>query len=800
MPGVLMNVAHMTSKALQTETNFDNLVFGFEESRSGVLFANNGNPADKGTGSSDTLNLEKNRLTNFYSLTTTPFTDDATGKRTTITSKSSQHNMTILCTNQFLKEMDKNMDRRYIVYFMPRNIGSGEGSDTIDLAAVDAFTNQETSRALHMRHRLVNGLYMWASGMIKAAVIPDMTTWAADVHVDAVIKELLVVGKVRIKDAATRRHFVLQVARNIALHQACWETLYGPLAWEVYRASLPAAPAAAQQQERRTYTAEELEDLPPGLLDDDEYDALFDEAMAHDDMIIEPPPVATAPVPVASATATAKPCSPEWALMVTTPFMVVMKEHIVQAFTMLEHLFTPFYTEYTLRILAVCCLHFDNVEKWYYRVVASHIPNEDALIDCNYLCMYGRDVHDICRFIQENNKEFELRAEDIEKILLTLGEQRLFCEALVCPELAPGDVGGKMASAAPGGEKVARPVLFFEQDNTFGIGPRSSSTRQARGPGTKHRLCVSIKWLEARLKVKMNDSAAIQALLTKWSRIYEEDAVTPPMLEAYTQCDPTRSPLTAALTAVLSHHMHEVDPELAPWLVGADAPTARPFLTDYVPPALTVYTMPAAPQEQQDDEDAVRPTRTIPSHGNHLMMTLQRKEARILSRENYSRLTTTAKRTLEGMRGRRDRTQNYEESKGFVMRVRDIDSTAARDHLLQLGHPGLPVAEQYFYGDDAPLARRPAVLPLAFGPVYTRIYQNIARHHGDDKHYVRYPAQNLEDFVRETLALIKGARAGTYEGYVDLDGLAGEHTICGIDFRRPPQPAEDAMEIEERGT
>ncbi len=714
MPGVILKSSNMTSKALMTETNFDNVVLAFEEGRAGILQANN--PVDKQQGTSDTLNMEKGRLTDFQAVTTAPHTDDATGRRTTIQSKSSHHNMTIYLTNEALRDMDVNIGRRFIVYFMPRFIGVSEGGDVADQNAISAFVNTNANRTILLRANLVHAGLIMTRSLIKAAAIPEPSRAGSEMHWDAVLHHMRVKFRVNSKHEATFRHYVLQFAANTQNLFANWQELFGPVGHVLHAA--PEAPAY---------------------------------------------------------------WSPEALMLHVTPFLQVSKEALIFAATTLEHLYTPFYTEYSLRVLAVKCLNFGNVHKWQPRAIPGAANTNTFLWDCNYLCLYGRSENDVCDQIRANNDEFSLRKEDIRTLL---GEfEDVYREERALLSSAPAGDVPRGYPADGGNDTIARRhILFFEEDTTRGGGLAVGSLRRG---GTQTRLCVSVRFLMERFDVDMKDTAAIAQLLIA--------NVPVPMTEELdaaianrANCDVKRSPLARSLHDVLSSKTFEFDPELDPWINPTTLPP-RPFITGFVPAPLKVIT--------SADGAPERTTRTISLHGSFSMLTLKREVDKTpITRENHTRPTQTAKRTLAQFShpgaAMAARALRYGETKGLVVGYCDLDVTYASDWLRQLCHPGLPVLEALFYGDDADKGPHPAVLALNAGPVLYRIYRAIDRRQTvrtAKNALIAYPLANIHAQVYETTALVEDLRAGTFgNNYKDIAAVTGNDTWGGLTLEWVP--------------
>ncbi len=227
VPGIVRGLTNITTQAMNTDTSYDHVVFVFEEMKSSWLFATG---SDKDKGASQEINMNKQRQTSFCTEVIYTWTDDATGKRLTLTSKASHHNITLAGTNQFLSDMDEPTARRYIVYFMPRHVAAGEGggSDNFDQNGFSAFCDSEKGRrTLHAMHR-VYAAFAYVKLLEKCGVIPRVSRSAAEFQLDAVLADMQRQRFVSVADP-TRRHHVLQLACNIQTFFACWQALEGPI-------------------------------------------------------------------------------------------------------------------------------------------------------------------------------------------------------------------------------------------------------------------------------------------------------------------------------------------------------------------------------------------------------------------------------------------------------------------------------------------------------------------------------------------------------------------------------------------
>ena len=224
VPGIIRNLANITTQAMNTDTSHDHVVFIFEEIKSSWLFAL-GNDKDK--GATPEINFLKQRMTSFFTESLYYFVDETTGKRLSLTCKASHHNVTMGGSNQYLSDMDRNVVRRFIVYFMPRPVSGGDG-DSFNHNVFTAFCSSELGRAALHRHHEIYAAFAYISLAIKAGVLPRPLMAAAEYHLDSVLADMKQTRYVRVDDE-TNRHKVLQLGRNIQIYFACWQAVAGPL-------------------------------------------------------------------------------------------------------------------------------------------------------------------------------------------------------------------------------------------------------------------------------------------------------------------------------------------------------------------------------------------------------------------------------------------------------------------------------------------------------------------------------------------------------------------------------------------
>jgi hypothetical protein len=231
VPGFVRALTNVTTQAFNTDTSFDHVVFMFEEMKQGWLFKSSVNAKEQ--GSSDELNFFKQRMTAFYSETIYTWTDDATGRRQANTAKASHENVMCGGTNSNLYTMDDAVFRRFVVYYVARHIGIGEGDDVFDQNAFTGFCTSNRGRAMLTGWHELIAAYAYMSVMFKAAVVDDtIISAASSFQLDNVLGDLRSKKFTGASDN-TKRHHVLQLSRNMQLLFACWLAFRSPIAHDL---------------------------------------------------------------------------------------------------------------------------------------------------------------------------------------------------------------------------------------------------------------------------------------------------------------------------------------------------------------------------------------------------------------------------------------------------------------------------------------------------------------------------------------------------------------------------------------
>lgn len=228
-PGTCRHMSNATPNTFNTETSYDNVLMIFEEMKSRWLYMSD-DVKDK--GASEELNFLKDRLTRFFTSTDSWFRDEATGRRSVVKSRSSHQNATMGGSNQNLTNMDKNVARRFVIWFVPEQLNN-DGASPDQLKAFEEFENSETGRTAAKRHQMVHALYVVVRNLMKGGVIPNPATNSVRFYLRCILDELRDKG-VDV-GGSTKFHHVIQLTENLQLYYACWMALFSPLATKFYK-------------------------------------------------------------------------------------------------------------------------------------------------------------------------------------------------------------------------------------------------------------------------------------------------------------------------------------------------------------------------------------------------------------------------------------------------------------------------------------------------------------------------------------------------------------------------------------
>jgi hypothetical protein len=748
-PGVVRNISHATSQAFQTDTNLDGYVLAYEEFKTSWLF---GTANDKDKGATQEINQLKMRMTSFFSETMAPHIDDATGRRTLVTSKASQHNVTVGASNQFIAGMDRNVERRFILYYMPRHVRAGEGSDAADLTNMQAFSSVHRNRMVLARHHQMRALFIYVSAMIKAGVLRDMDMSDADFQFGLVLKELGSNRFVSVQDG-TRRHYVLQFARNLQLLFVSWLALYSPFAYAFH--AQPGAPP-------RWSPAAILHLFTPFM-------RVSREALVY---------------------------------AATTLELLYAPAYVEQLLRVL---------------VTKCIDLSAPVAEWPFYYELNPTLKTNVTWDVNYVMLEGATSRqlDICGYIARHNDEYLMRDADVEKCLVDLCGMHINATGYEAVG-APNSEGHPLAiqrrvGAAPRMINAMRFDTHPKHPRKCCL--KISLEFLAQRLNIKLGDVEAVK----RLRIEHRPHEPTEVLRPAFIEAYASVPRTvAEAARTQRMCSPMAASLASVLSTCLFEEDKELHPWLAreptPRFITGYVVEPLTFYT--APPAPAAEQENAMDVDADVNANAaVRATRTVPLHGTHQMLELRRVASRPpMQQENFGRPLATARHAFAAMMTTGDpvgaaaalhhrrqpgattalgkRAARFNSALGVISRDADMEAVFARTPMSEMCHPGFPFADALFYTPDSNTGvlpsdlpvLRPAILPYGFGPVLNRIFRRLAERDGGSSFTLRYPSANIEQRVQETLRIERDRQQGTTEAYVNFGDIMGVSTYGGLCF------------------
>lgn len=218
-PGICENLSTFSAQAFNTSSNNDNVFVVQEEGKASLLAPSDD---DRKRGGSNELNLIKDLMTRFCSVTKRATTNKETNVTSTTTAVSSAHMSWLLNSNLNTSFIDGPFSRRLIMIIMATL--QGEASiQPEQIEELDVLRDDHAKRDSVKRLQITFAMYMILRAMIKAGVLPMPDRTAANLVVVAVIKEL------GVRVDSTQLHYFLQVAENYQLFYAAYMICWSPL-------------------------------------------------------------------------------------------------------------------------------------------------------------------------------------------------------------------------------------------------------------------------------------------------------------------------------------------------------------------------------------------------------------------------------------------------------------------------------------------------------------------------------------------------------------------------------------------
>jgi len=742
VPGLEQNTTASTTASYNVGRDFDHEIVIYEEMDSALLFSQR-NSND--TGATDKINFAKARLTSFVTSTQYFHRNEETNERESRRVLSSCHIVHLGGTNQYLANMDDAMRRRLIIDYVmtvKAQTDGGKSTDTKTLTSFDRSTSEKIVQ--HMQHQ-IHWAYMLVETAIRAGVVDDFPMDGAQIQLDAILNEAQ--RSCRMNDPSpTKQHWILEIARTMAIVQACYMALFSP---EIHY----------EYEYQKTHFAT---DAPKNRL------ARWSARMFTD---------------------------------VVFMLAVPTKDHVMAALEMFDFLFASREEQQILGTLGEKLCKFSTQSEWTHRVLPNlsahggagasmrqnqtqHQAQQQKLDeDPNYLAVTGTTVVRICeKLIQEHKTIAEPRPEDVVALLKPLEKTIIKTRGL---EFFRDDRGTRGVRHRREGPLEQRPAIINEID------PRSySKTTQTR------QLCISIEFFEELFNVNFEENTnkeiaetLVCAPKTTESAYYDTTRKNngPALDKGLVECRKrevathARAPLIKPIVRALSHPVLEKSPYEHPVYLPVPPQVFR-YITSYMPDDVHV-----------DCGGGVGVVR-VPLHGTCLLLELSRKTtSNPLRYSNYTKPLPTALRSVPELGREPSRLM-----RGLVADTYDIDFYTAVQHMDMYGFPGLPGLTRAYldacrlqvleagHAWDAVLKTIPALkelcdtptgglspLPFMFPPIMYRIkrylYDQKYKKSLDPEYMARNIMTRIQDSVARNVLTTNDAKG--YESYDNVVGV-----------------------------
>jgi hypothetical protein len=375
--GVATTLTYMSNHAMHVKANNDGYLTLFHEAMHRLLHPNSTGKDGSASESGDAANFLKDRLTRGRSSVLVLHHDPKTKERKQLFFETSAQGVYIMCTNDSLRGADENVLSRFIVFSVPKPRDQAEGSSPTERVVDPGIEGQNYvashySERVTLQHRLLRFRYMYMEFMIKAGVIPDgFQTYGGRILIDNILNEVHEKYSIETRDPR-RRKLTEEMARSMAGLYACFMGLGSPLAkW--YEKTI--------------------------------------EAQGGDLW------------------------TPEAFLMLTAPFMYIAKDHVIDALSLLETIWTPQYQQRILFTAAFAVAQLHHMQPSSFRILG-HAPHEmmgqqqlqhpgaqTSEIDWRYICIEGESDAHINQRIAEFCSKFGIRAADVDAYFYKCSKQ-----------------------------------------------------------------------------------------------------------------------------------------------------------------------------------------------------------------------------------------------------------------------------------------------------------------------------------------------------------------------------------------
>lgn len=364
--GVASTLTYMSNHAMHVKANNDGYLTLFHEAMHRLLHPNSTGKDGAAAESGDAANFLKDRLTRGRCSVLVLQHDPKTKERKQLFFETSAQGVYIMCTNDALKGADENVLSRFIVFSVPKPRDQAEGLSPTERVVDPGIEGQRYvashySERVTLEHRVLRFRYMYMEFMIKAGVIPDgFQTYGGRILIDNILNDVHEKFSIETRDPR-RRKITEEMARSMAGLYACFMGLGSPLAM---------------------------------------WYAKMTEAQGGDLW------------------------SPEAFLLLTAPFMYIAKDHVIDALSILETIWTPQYDQRILFTATFSVAQLHHMRATTFRIIApsAHDSNSGSGvqgtrpgdIDWRYVAIEGDNDNNINQRISEHCSKYGIRTADVD--------------------------------------------------------------------------------------------------------------------------------------------------------------------------------------------------------------------------------------------------------------------------------------------------------------------------------------------------------------------------------------------------
>ncbi len=721
-PATTRHFTNVTANTFNTETSFDNVLLVFEEMKSRWLYMSD-DAKDK--GASDELNFLKDRLTRFFTSTDSWFRDDATGRRSVVKSRSSHQNSILGASNQDLTKMDRNVGRRFVLWFVPKQLGT-DNVNPDDSKVFDMFESSQTGKTAICRQQMVHALYVTVRNLMKAGVLPPPPIKSAHFYLQCILQRMQKRGIDT--SGSTKFHQVLQLAENIQLYFACWMGLFSPQAKEFH----------AQPDAPDPFSAESiLKMVTPWI-----------------------------------------PVGKDAVIYATTLFDFIYApsyvEHTIRDLA-LDGLHFDDPSQWRFRATPGLDKKAKPIYDVNYLELSGRTKYEVLTRIAGYNKEYKMREDEIKLILKEFKNRFMIAP------VMTIADTDMVTGK---PTSVVRDTTKLGNFPVLGFEKDpmvtnirARRVYVLIAFLEKYLNVNALDDDKILDP-----LTATAAELAAEKKQKKKDKDEGKQMrqmkdLRATDNFYKNDEFTLEKAAKMTVIEPGYSVIMDSIREVFSNPINEKIPMEKKFKPN---PRIFEYITSYMPKTITIEY-----EHKRDKMHKRVPFHGI----SMMINILRNKKVPILRQYNHSISLETTKKHLESLRDPRNQAENRRaeqigETTAIAMGKFDMDYTTAAEYMRQVCHPGLPFALNYLKLPEVAHKYMAHTHPLGCNSIGYQLAREIAKKNGGIS-TMRYPLDNTFGRVRDYFDMMRGSLDPKHERTRDVHDMIGNGSFAGITFVAP---------------